>query len=735
MGDKYVRHTIIGNVDYTHCSTDNNCVSIAIDYGENAVTEEVTPATYAEEEAAAANAEVTKAIKAPPAPSSVLNRARMVLSERDTSQKQFTALKSRDTFFSVLKFETGAVIVVGLQDPALTVLCVTKAVTAISDTLKYPIKIKRVSIVNTVSTFNRFHLNFTSLREFFNRHCIAYIYNPETFPGMFFKLRVPARKLEEGETMGEYYTKVASMRDSPSYDLTFWFRVKTVLTFKVGKNTVLGECGKDDVSIISRLLFGFFHYFMDHNIKMSYEEVKRLRKRYGIPPLEWYLHVDVFFHSHPYVKPTRDALRRAMVAEQQYSSSIDTTYYGTCADAPMSANLVPSLKESAKIVDAMASQKLCGVRDRSLKALLLVSKDVRGRRTWRSRGARPDPFGLVHLGSTSEPLPYMMNTCWLKKEETEQLVGCCYEEIVKECEAAKLIPAPYIRNWTPTDAQLRMNHNKSGGGYSFRGSNKKVEAERKKCAVDLARLSTHMAAYRILCVQLATGSAPKLARLYGTDVYSLLQLVRRLPLSAGHAASTVTYKTPGDAYFSTIDADNNTIAVPTARKLPATASSSSRRSKCEVCGEPCFVNLCQKCEEQSTQYIQRMLLNIRGKKRHRDALPRDSKKKKCTPSDFIDSVVRFDDEGTPKVGLQFNVRDILNTLLSGRGIEDRPTANYRTSLHTDTQNKSNLSKLLVAALREHGITEEEAKAFKTFLESSTGLSTLSEFRRARTWQK
>ena len=255
----------------------------------------------------------------------VIDRARMILSERDTSQKQFTALKSRSSFFSVLKFETGAVIVVGLQDPALTGLCVAKAVTDIADTLKYPIRIRDVSIVNTVSTFNRLNLNFMSIREFFNRHCIAYIYNPETFPGMFFKLRVPAKKLEEGETVGEYYTKVAAMRDSgsSSYDINDWLRVKTALTFKVGKNTVLGECGRDDVSVISKLLFGLFHYFMDHNIKMSARETRRLRKRYGIPPLKWYLHIDMFFHSHPYVKPTREEVKSALLNNH---CDIDKTY-------------------------------------------------------------------------------------------------------------------------------------------------------------------------------------------------------------------------------------------------------------------------------------------------------------------------------------------------------------------------------------------------------------------------
>nr|GAV93235.1 putative TATA-box bind protein [Chionoecetes opilio bacilliform virus] len=164
----YAQHIIIGNVDYTPCSTDNNCVSISIDFGENAdvVTccheEEEDDSCYEEEDDLhkTYTATITGKVKWEPkhpqqhtSTKNMINRARMIRSERDTSHKQFTALKSRSSFFSVLKFETGAVIVVGLQDPALTGLCVANAVTDIADTLKYPIKVRNVSIVNTVSTF------------------------------------------------------------------------------------------------------------------------------------------------------------------------------------------------------------------------------------------------------------------------------------------------------------------------------------------------------------------------------------------------------------------------------------------------------------------------------------------------------------------------------------------------------------------------------------------------------
>ena len=73
------------------------------------------------------------------------------------------------------------------------------------------------------------------------------------------------------------------------------------------------------------------------------------------------------------------------------------------------------------------------------------------------------------------------------------------------------------------------------------------------------------------------------------------------------------------------------------------------------------------------------------------------------------------------------MEDVLRTLAASNGdVEDRPTANYRTSLHTSTQNKSNLNKLLVAALKEYGATESEARIFNQILESGKGLSTLCE---------
>ena len=833
---KYAKHVILGNVDYTNCSTDNNCVSISIDFGKNSgdgFQDEVEDVTTEEEDmyvdydravsAISSNdipdtgtsrfsflASKSKKKAMPTGNRAVINRARMILSERDTSQKQFTALKSRAPFYSVLKFETGAVIVVGLQDPALTNLCATKTVTDIADTLKYPIRIRNVSIVNTVSTFNRFHLNFTGIVEFFNRHCIAYVYNPETFPGMFFKLRVPARKLETGETLGEYYTRVAAMRDSkdPNYKVTDWLRVKTVLTFKVGKNTVLGECGNDDVSVISKLLFGLFHYFMDHSIKLSPNEARRIRARYGIPPLEWYLHVDMLFHSHPYVKPSRSDVLEAILIDGT-TGLIDKTYYGTgnSSVAPLSANLLPPGVETSRVVDSLAFQKLCGPATLTRRcALVPASNKPRG---WWRKKSRPDPFALARLGAMSEFPAGMMNgklvkhrdAWWLDRDfkpETAALVNLCHDEFVKECEAVNLIPAAFMRNYVISESHGKLAHtikkmmqpevtNSIKHVYSAAGIGRvqKVVQAQRKHRVSLARLDTHMAAFKFISKHLASGLAPELSGLLGTDVYSLLHLVKGLPKSRGHALSVNTqalinsssaFKTPGDAYFSSVldddvmdgeKCDNPTsgaTALPSGTAMNRSASRESSQFKCEACRQSLAKGsasvskgLCEACDQQSTYYIESALSDLRRDKKaikrpvkeESDARDGDggvggggrgshcrrvrNKKLRVTPSDFIDSVFKFTDErtGTPKVGLEFNVKDILRTLVSNRGMEDRPTANYRTSLHTDTQNKSNLNKLLVAALKENGATENEAQIFEHILERGKGLSVLCELAKGK----
>ena len=338
---------------------------------------------------------------------------------------------------------------------------------------------------------------------------------------MFFKLRVPARKLERGETLGEYYTKVAAMRDSegPNYKITDWLRVKTVLTFKVGKNTVLGECGCDDVSVISKLLFGLFHYFMDNNIKLSPNEARRLRDRYGIPPLEWYLHVDMLFHSHPYVKPSREDVKKAMLIDGA-AGFVDKVYYGTSASqgAPLSANLLPPGAETSRVVDAMVSQKLCGPATSTRKSVLMPTRD-KPRGWWRKK-SRPDPFALARLGTISQPPAGMMNgrlakredAWWLDrdfKRDEEQLVKLCHEEIVRECEAVNLIPAAFMRNYTLSECHEKLartvskmtrpelisdSNNQRAYSAAGLGRAQKIKQDHRKYSVTLARLDTHITA-------------------------------------------------------------------------------------------------------------------------------------------------------------------------------------------------------------------------------------------------
>lgn len=900
-GEGYARHVILGNMDNTFYTTDNNCVSVSFNFRKNVSCctkqqqqqqqQKLAPggvgagagvgddAAYGFEDMEVGREEeeydgggdniiknlkrtIKKAKLGKSAPSTmscvaaatkkgktmrrgikaratvystanpvVINRAKMILSERDTSQKQFTALKSRAPFFSVLKFETGAVIVVGLQDPALTKMCVAKAATDIADTLIYPISITNVSIVNTVSTFNRFYLNLGKIAKFFKRHSIAF-YNPDTFPGMFFKLRVPAKRLESGETLGSYYTKVARMSDTdPNFDLKDWMRPKTVLSFKVGKNTMLGECGCDDVSIIPKLLFGLFHYFMDHNIKVTSREAKRLRRRYGIPPLTWYLYVDIMFHSSPYKKPSREDVWATIVGEKP-KHALDKVYYGDEDEinAALLSNLVSPLEENINLINALRLQKLCGPLTREARpngGVRLVT-DSRAK-WWKTRGTRKvsDPFDMARLVSSSESVASMMNKrlakpkggWWLDEPEFKgdmnNIIGLCIEEVVEECAEVGLIAAPFLRTYQH-ESLVRLNKicarerrvAANGTNLGVSNNNKKTRPIRPplhhqrnprhladsrdraltdKHRVTIARLETHMAAYRFLNKHLATGMAPKLAEFFGTDVYNLLQLVKILPKSTGHVlmennnsikTDTGPQKTPGDAYFTAMFdenaarqqqqqyqkqqqrqqhqqqqfIDNTRMAL---KRKPEPEKSPFLCSGCGVAlikGSPSvFKGVCQKCEDNSTKFIESALSDINRdtsiKRRHKERdnkeataatsafLPTARKTTKglagqgnCTPSDFIDSVYKFTDDssGALKVGLGFKVKDILSRLAMNRGVEDRPTANYRTSLHSDTQNKDNLIKLLVSAMKENGATDNDAIILKKIIDSDTGLDILCE---------
>nr|BDT62457.1 MAG: wsv303-like protein [Melicertus latisulcatus pemonivirus] len=395
-------HPIFGAVSHSVCSTDNNCVSIVLDFGKN------KQQSHSRTHGSRSSANPINVM---------LDRSLVMLTERETSQKQFTALKCRDSFYSILVFASGALIVVGLQDSSLTRLCVIKSISSIVDTLEYPVRVKRVTIVNTVSTFNRFSLNFTSsLRDFFVRHCIAFNYNPETFPGMFFKVRVPSLPLEKGETIGEYYTRAALSREEKDRrNVSSLFRFKTVLVFKVGKCTVLGECGGDDMSVISKLLFGFFFYFMDHHIKLSVSEAMRMIDKYGIPPLEWYLFSDFFFYTHPYVKPSSEIVRRAVFGLDSYDG-IDQGYYGPAGGecdrrstvvSMLSANLISSVSEVIAYLRDLRSQRpLQTIRSMSRiatrEAYLMLYCSPRPRYTTDTKGVKKIRYYLPPQWGSSQ---------------------------------------------------------------------------------------------------------------------------------------------------------------------------------------------------------------------------------------------------------------------------------------------------------------------------------------------
>lgn len=671
------KHLIFSSVDYTTCSTDNNCISILIDYGSN-----VPPLAEGEDESSRV----------------IIDRARMVLSERCTSQKQFTALKSKDTFYSVLKFKTGAVIIVGLQQTDLTDLCVIKATSAICDTMEYPITIKEVSIVNMVSTFNRFNLNFQGLCSFFNRHCVAYNHNPENFPGMFFKINVPkikSKRMDRFKNLGAYYTQVAlesmaaETKSEKQSIIKKRFRVKTVLVFKVGKCTVLGQCGGEDVSIISRLLFGFFHYFMDHNIKMSEEEIIATRKKYNIPPLEWYMFVDVFLHAHYYNKPSIETLRKAM-ADDPDREPLDVVFFGPrqeSASSTMSSNRIPSLAETIDTVRTLKRQKVTVnyLHEKEELSAKMAESIMNSRRKpwWEGKKNRAKNTRRVRpLLSSMDASSVGRNSEWFmtKHEQDYNKIMKLIDEELNE----SLISAGYRSPFSSAASYTISSSFLHGSRVS---QTKKIRHEHR---VKLARLNTSFEIFKFLSRELTSGSTPELARLFGTDVYSLLALIESLPLSKGHYTAMRErfgddYNlTPGVIFFNRILNGN--------------------RKRCLEDDE----EMCSSHDTAVRDY------NI-------DKDKRVKRTKRYTPSDFIEAVTSFDEDGISKVGIKFNVMDIINTLNNEVFVpSDSPTANYRTCLHANYQAKMNLCRLLAMMLNDgDDITEEEVKMIRKALDDNT----------------
>ena len=85
-----------------------------------------------------------------------------------------------------------------------------------------------------------------------------------------------------------------------------------------------------------------------------------------------------------------------------------------------------------------------------------------------------------------------------------------------------------------------------------------IEKIRHRNRVRIARLTTHLEAFKFLNKELGSGSAPELAKLFGTDVYSLLNMITNLPLSTGHYTALrdkfgEDYNlTPGVTFFNNV---------------------------------------------------------------------------------------------------------------------------------------------------------------------------------------
>ncbi|KAK3874404.1 hypothetical protein Pcinc_020699 [Petrolisthes cinctipes] len=658
-----VKHLILSPVDYTTCSTDNNCVSILIDYGQN--------------------------VK-PDCGGAIIDRDRMILSERYMSQKQFTALKSKESFYSVLKFKTGAVIVVGLKETDLTNLCVVKAVAAISDTLEYPIWIDSVSVVNRVSTFNRFNLNFHAIRLFFRRHCLAHNYIPETFPGMFFKIQVP-RDMSRGiEHLGAYYMQAAlECRSAKNEEernriMKEKFIVKRVLVFKIGKHTILGKSARDDVSLEARLMFGFFHYFMDKSIKMTKKEILEIRKKYSIPPLECFLSIDLFFHDHAYEPPRLDDIRKALLGDTD-RRSIDSVQYGSekggdNIEAIMSNNILPSTRETLAAFDVLSHQKITANHDPQDIARAAMAENAfepRESDCWwvNPPRRRRNDNAAAPLVYTMDKTSISRNSEWLRSEH-----GHFYDEIcslVRTELKEKTILAGYLEDTTSYTPRNSFHGNRNDASNKIRRNNR----------VKTARLDTQYEVFKFINKEITSGNAHNIAKLLGTDVYSVVNMMGTLPHSTGHQAALL--KNYGDDYNIT----------------PGVA----------------FFN---RVLDRSTTYKRKRMIDDDGEATEASNEEEEASKKRIT-SDFIKDITAFEDDDVEKIGLNINMASIIETLNKDDIFmpNERPTANYRTSLHASSQTKSILRRLVDSLLvNADGMTEEEELLARAAIESGNKTS-------------
>ena len=632
-------HPLLGSVARVPYTTDNNCLSVILDFGQNACR---------------------------------LDRSRIVLSERETSQKQFTALKCRHSFYSALVFSSGKLIVVGLQDLRLVELCVANTVSSIADTLEHPVSVKSVSIVNTVSTFNRFAVNLTDVRDFFVRHCIAFTFNPDTFPGMFFKVRVPSRPLEKDETLGRYYTRVAAECEAkvPPVPPEGRFSMKTILVFKVGKCTVLGECGANDIDAISKLLFGFLFHFMDRGIKLSVPERDRLVRTYGVPPLEWYLHTHVFFYAHPYRKPTRRAVTDAALG---MPSSADSPYCGSALRTiPTTAAILNELRRKAP------RARDVGWADREARLVFeSVSKyeSAPAPAPKRRRKSRKDTFDIGFTLESGVFSAAAVRSAVMELVSELASMGCysgirVYDPLLvaaadgrwgEERVAIGLRRRPRflsrpVEELETEDAEV--------GRYAAGARVCAADRTRKQYITGKTRCETLVHVHSRVQELISTGGAKVVAEALESDVYSVLRDAKNLPKSAGLKValddmlgangSMDPTAGPGDRFFESVQ------QVPWAAPDLLAAETRGR-------------------DTASLPPEEELKVAVSKLKRVNEHEPMTAE---CAmmPIDFIESVVTVEDDRGVRAGVEINVGGLMGGVGTTSERERAPMANYRTCL-------------------------------------------------------
>ena len=226
-----------------------------------------------------------------------------------------------------------------------------------------------------------------------------------------------------------------------------------------------------------------------------------------------------------------------------------------------------------------------------------------------------------------------------------------------------------------------------------------IEKIRHRNRVRIARLTTHLEVFKFLNKEIMSGSAPELASLFGTDMHSLLNMITTLPLSSGHYTALrdefgEDYNlTPGVAFFNKV--------------LQGNGGSKRKKESIEGAGQEDIELKRTKVEEVNEKKM---------------------KKKKCTPSDFIEGVTSFEEEGVSKIGLNFDMASIIETLNKNDIFvpNDRATANYRTSLHANSQVKSILKRLLTSMLEDaDDMTDEEVEKIRNAINLPLSKSSLS----------